>query len=147
MKAILLLALFTLTLCSYKSGGSIYAGTFATCGECTQEENLNCSTPCITFRDNDGSTKDINEYQFLAEECWEIESCAHFPKFYAFQTDTECESECEVNIFPGFSKTELNNIDGLYNAKGYNMMCIEYAYKGTAFPDICQLAEKYAVIF
>jgi hypothetical protein len=42
--------------------------------------------------------------KYLAEVCWNIYSCAEFPKFYAFQTDENCGGECEVNAFPGFSK-------------------------------------------
>ena len=46
-----------------------------------------------------------------------------------------------MNIFAGFSlKSELRNSRELYNAKGYNMMCIEYMNKKTAMPNICDIA-------
>ena len=139
MNTALILGLFImLTQCSYKSGDNVYAMTFATC---ENDGCDNCEGKCIKFRDHDGSTKDVNGLKVLATKCWDISSCAHFPKAYAFQTDKDCSNNCEVNIFPGFSKSELNNIDGLYNAKGYVMMCTEHAATETPFPDICSIAE------
>ena len=130
--------LFSFWLNPAKSGDNIYALTYATCGDDGCDD---CSGKCIKFRDNDGSTKNIDELKVLGHKCWDIPSCAHFPKAYAFQTDKDCSNNCEVNIFPGFSKNELNNIDALYNAKGYVMMCLEHAATETPFPDICNLAE------
>ena len=66
VKVIIFISLAVLALGSYKSGGSIYVGTFATCGECQNLKNTDCQHKCITFRDNDGSSKNINDYQFLA---------------------------------------------------------------------------------
>lgn len=107
--------------CSLKTPKGIYVGTFAFCSPtCIQES---CSGRCITFRDNVGG-KNIRSHQFLAEVCWNINSCAEFPKFFSFQTDNDCSGRCEVNAFAGFSKAELNENINMYNAKGYNMMCI-----------------------
>lgn len=124
----------------YISGDNVYVGTFAICKD-TCTNSCGSGYKCIEFRDNTGN-KNIESQPLLAEQCWKIQSCAEFPKFYAFQTDNECEGKCEMNIFPGFSlRSELNNNVNLYKAKGYNMMCIEYMNKDTPMPNICSIAK------
>ena len=143
------IAVFWLLTVSIHSGlydeddDMIYVGTFAMCGDCQLPENAGCTGKCITFRDNTGD-RNLNSEQFLAEVCWQIDTCAMFPKFYAFQTDKQCANECEVNIFPGFSRYELNNVELLYRAKGYEMMCLEYSSSDSPLPNICDLAKPYA---
>lgn len=130
---------------SFATPESIYVGTFAFCSNtCTSSSNSACSGRCITFRDNIGN-KNIRTHQFLAEVCWNINTCAEFPKFFAFQTDNDCSNGCEVNAFPGFSKKELNSNNDLYYAKGYNMMCIEEASTDSPLPNICSLAKPFAI--
>ena len=64
----------------------IFVGAFAQCGACEEPGNAGCTGKCITFRDNNGN-RNLNSLQWLAEVCWQIDSCAMFPKFYSFQTD------------------------------------------------------------
>lgn len=89
---------------SYKTADGIFVGAYAFCSStCTQSSNSGCTGKCITFKDNNGGYN-IRDMKYLAEVCWNINSCAEFPKFYAFQTDLNCGGDCEVNVFPGFSK-------------------------------------------
>ena len=141
---LLILVLFVNVSSKYEDDGRIYVGAFAICKDASSCTNA-CETnqKCIQFRDNDGSTKNINNLPYLTQTCWQIPSCAEFPKFFAFQTDDDCSTDCEINIFPGFSlKSELNNNVDLYNAKGYNMMCIEYMDTKTTLPNICDIAKN-----
>lgn len=73
--------------CSLLTSTSIYVGSFAFCSNtCVNANNQGCTGKCITFRDNVGG-KNIRSHTFLAEMCWKINTCAEFPKFFAFQTD------------------------------------------------------------
>lgn len=68
----------------------------ARCSTQCSAQNSACNGRCITFSERDYNTK----YQegIALEMCWQIPSCANFPKIYKFVwVDREvCNSQCAI---------------------------------------------------